>query len=239
MTSTVTPTPSSTLALNAADPWARREALDSTGCLHYSTSLTRCFDSKLMVGRAEATWENYGPAEHFDDGAVLAHATVWAYDGITTSVCDPDFRDVLDDLYWECDAENGDLEAAAGRLLTAFEDDGLDLLAGFAMLRWLILDSVEVQPPLRGLGLGRTIAAHALQMAGAWSTDAAIVAIAGARVENGYELDAVAYAEAWQDQAERSVQLLDALGLEYHPANVFIGHSALGSVDSALRRLAP
>ncbi|MFN3215883.1 MAG: GNAT family N-acetyltransferase [Acidimicrobiales bacterium] len=124
----------------------------------------------------------------------LAHAVVHVFQG------DP----ITDRAqFWKAADESSDLSALDDAVSRVPEE--IAALSYFAE-RTIILDDVTVAPAHRRQGLGRQIAALTLDAAGAWTSEALVIAIAGARDDK-------------DETREASAALLRALGLQPMPVD--------------------
>ena len=223
------------------------------GYLEFSTSMRVDDESGLLAAVGTVRWRYYdgaflddvddvGDVCRWVDGEELARAEVWGYDGMMSSWDDTDAA--LRNFSLACDVVSEDLYVASERLRLAYANGELAEVERMCLThRWLVLDHVFVAEDVRGFGLGRAVAAHALEMAGAWSDGVAIVSVAGARVDRS-GLRAVStgggddgYAEVWEVQRRRSARLLGSLGLVCLPSGIHFGHTSLaGSFPDFARR---
>lgn len=213
------------------------------GYLEFSTSMRVDEESGLLAAVGIVSWhysEDWS-ADDIDgsvygcswvDGKELARAEVWGFDGMMSSWGDVDVT--LANLCYACDVVSEDLYVAAERLRSAYDSGELaEVERKCFTQRWLILDNVFVVDEVRGFGLGRSVAAHALEMAGAWSDGVAIVSVAGARLDHSdrpafpSDDDDGRYAEVWDTQRKRSVRLLESLGFVSLPSGIHFGHTSL------------
>ena len=209
------------------------------GRLEFSTSMRLDRESGLVAAVGVVNWRYYEGAlidDFYDDcewvdGEELARAEVWGYDGMMSSFDDTDV--VLANFLYACDVVSEDLYVAAKHVRSAYDGGELAKIEESCLTqRWLILDNVFVVEKVRGFGIGGAVAAHTLEMAGAWSDGVAIVSVAGAHLDRNKwpstlsDKQQVEYAEAWGVQRERSAKLLESLGLNCLSNGIHFGHTS-------------
>jgi GNAT superfamily N-acetyltransferase len=187
----------------------------------------RHIEATTMVGQSEAQLDHVSAelftsyiSDETDDleYVLLADSDAYTWDG-----------NLLEDpegFFEACDIETDDLCTVGEYVLAASRE--LEELLEFGCSRVIILDAVRVEPAARGNDLGQQIAAHIVRIAGGWSDQAVVLAIAGSREDDTEQIK----------QAAKGVLLgigLRAVGDD----GLFVGDCSMGpfaeSLSDALR----
>ena len=182
-----------------------------------------CGINDLMV----EPYENASDAEKAK-GFPVATATAWAgrcwFDPFDDSL------EELDGLSNAAGSESVELTAVASRARAAHRDGTLGSIAGqhgMFTTRAVILDSVMVDPSLRGEGLGIRLAARCLHVAAASDMSALVLALAGSFPGAEHAVIRV-----------RVCNLLRGLGLAPLPNGLWAGWGGMHAPGEVIRSLA-